>query len=76
MIIGDCKIVCGDAQLQITNLFQNFTPKQKDQQSDVKQKKHIRNWSFMNLIVTEIVGILKSETNIIKREKLQSDIFV
>ncbi len=28
-------------------------------------KKHIRNWSFMNLIVTEIVGILKSETNIV-----------
>ena len=61
-------MVCGDAQLQIKkepNPIQDLTPKQKDQQSDVKQKKNIRNWSFMNLIVTEIVGILKSETNIV-----------
>lgn len=28
-------------------------------------KKYIRSWSFMNSIVTEIVGILKSETNIV-----------
>ena len=32
-------------------------------------KKHIRSWSFMELSVTEIVKIIKSENNVIAREK-------
>ena len=39
-------------------------------------KKYIRSWSFMNSIVTEIVGILKSETNIIKRERALAVFFL
>lgn len=31
--------------------------------------KNIRNWSFMELIVTDIVNIIKSESNFIKRER-------
>ena len=31
--------------------------------------KKIRSWSFMNLIVTEIANIIKSESNYIKRER-------
>ena len=32
-------------------------------------KKYIRSWSFMDIIITDIVKIIKSENNVIAREK-------